>query len=88
MERTNKIIRLIQTDIYKHTNRKKQSDNKYEIKTNGYRPQYNHSYIVGKKKLDVDPQTTMHPRCRHIGETYLNVDFSSSAQVKFNLELF
>ena len=26
--------------------------------------------------------TTMHPRCRHIGETYLNVDFSSSAQVK------
>ena len=36
--------------------------------------------------------TTMHPRCRHIGETYLNVDFSSSAQikikVKFNFELF
>ena len=31
--------------------------------------------------------TTMHPRCRHIGETYLNVDFSSSAQVKFNFEL-
>ena len=34
----------------------------------------------------------MHPRCRHIGETYLNVDFSSSAQVKikvkFNFELF
>ena len=27
--------------------------------------------------------TTMHPRCRHIGETYLNVDFSSSAQVKY-----
>ena len=36
--------------------------------------------------------TTMHPRCRHIGETYLNVDFSSLAQVKvqvkFNFELF
>ena len=32
--------------------------------------------------------TTMHPRCRHIGETYLNVDFSSSAQVKFNFEFF
>ena len=32
--------------------------------------------------------TTMHPRCRHIGETYLNVDFSSSAEVKFNFELF
>ena len=36
--------------------------------------------------------TTMHPRCRHIGETYLNVDFSSSAQVKikvkFNFKLF
>ena len=32
--------------------------------------------------------TTMHPRCRHIGETYLNVDFTSSAQVKFNFELF
>ena len=36
--------------------------------------------------------TTMHPRCRHIGETYLNVDFSSSAQVKiqdkFNFERF
>ena len=36
--------------------------------------------------------TTMHPQCRHIGETYLNVDFSSSAQVKikvkFNFELF
>ena len=33
--------------------------------------------------------TTMHPRCRHIGETsYLNFDFSSSAQVKFNFELF
>ena len=31
--------------------------------------------------------TTMHPRCRQIGETYLNVDFSSSAQVKFNFEL-
>ena len=35
---------------------------------------------------------TMHPRCRHIGETYLNVDLSSSAQVKiqveFNFELF
>ena len=31
--------------------------------------------------------TMMHPRCRHIGETYLNVDFSSSAQVKFNFEL-
>ena len=31
--------------------------------------------------------TTMHPRCPHIGETYLNVDSSSSAQVKFNLEL-
>ena len=30
--------------------------------------------------------TTMHPRCRHIGEN-LNVDFSSSAQVKFNFEL-
>ena len=29
----------------------------------------------------------MHPRCRHIGETYLNVDFSSSAQVKFKFEL-
>ena len=28
----------------------------------------------------------MHPRCRHIGETYLNVDFSSSALVKFNFE--
>ena len=37
--------------------------------------------------------TTMHPRCRHIGETYLNVDFFSSSaqvkiQVKFNFELF
>ena len=36
-------------------------------------------------------ETTMHPRCRHIGETYLN-DFSSSAQVKiqveFNFKLF
>ena len=32
--------------------------------------------------------TTMHPRCRHIDEIYLNVDFSSSAQVKFNFELF
>ena len=32
--------------------------------------------------------TTMHPRCRHIGETYLNVDFSSSAQVKNNFDLF
>ena len=31
--------------------------------------------------------TTMHPQCRHIGETYLNVDFSSSAQVKFHFEL-
>ena len=31
--------------------------------------------------------TTMPPRCRHIGEIYLNVDFSSSAQVKFNFEL-
>ena len=31
--------------------------------------------------------TTMHPRCQHIGETYLNVDFSSSAQVEFNFEL-
>ena len=40
-------------------------------------------------KLDVDPQrTTMHPRCRPRGETYLNIDFSSSAQVKFNFELF
>ena len=28
--------------------------------------------------------TTMHPRCRHIGETYLNVDLSSSAQVKIS----
>ena len=28
----------------------------------------------------------MHPRCRHIGEAH--VDFSSSAQVKFNFELF
>ena len=27
----------------------------------------------------------MHPRCRHIGETYLN-DFSSSAQVKIQVE--
>ena len=26
--------------------------------------------------------TMLHPRCRYIGETYLNVDFSSSAQVK------
>ena len=30
--------------------------------------------------------TTMHPRCRHIGETCLNVDFSSSAQVKIKVK--
>ena len=30
----------------------------------------------------------MHPRCRHIGETYLNVDFSSSAQVVLYKKLF
>ena len=31
--------------------------------------------------------TTMHPQCRHIGETYMNVDFSSSAQVKIQVKL-
>ena len=31
--------------------------------------------------------TTMYPRCRHIGETYLNVDFSSSAQVKIKSQI-
>ena len=49
-------------------------------------------------KLDVDPQRDDDAsQCRHIGhveslETYLNVDFSSSAQVKiqveFNFEFF